>query len=49
MATVHICDYVAGNIQSLVNAVERVGHTVELVRAPADILQAKVKSLPQYN
>lgn len=45
MPTVYLLDYVAGNIRSLVNAIERVGYEVELVQSPADIAQAEVRSL----
>ena len=43
MPTVHLLDYVAGNIRSLVNASERVGYTVEWVRSPADVGAAEVR------
>lgn len=42
MPKVHLLDYVAGNIRSLVNAIERVGYEVEWVKSPADIAQAEV-------
>lgn len=42
MPTVHLLDYVAGNIRSLVNAIEKIGYTVEWVTSPADISKAEV-------
>lgn len=42
MPTVHLLDYVAGNIRSLVNAIEKVGYTVEWVRSPEDVAKADV-------
>ena len=42
MPTVHLLDYVAGNIRSLVNAIEKVGYTVEWVKSPQDVENAEV-------
>jgi imidazole glycerol-phosphate synthase len=42
MPTVHLLDYVAGNIKSLVNAIETVGYTVEWIRSPEDVPKAEV-------
>lgn len=42
MPTVHLLDYVAGNVRSLVNAIEKVGYTVEWVRSPEDVEKADV-------
>jgi glutamine amidotransferase/cyclase len=42
MPTVHLLDYVAGNVRSLVNAIEKVGYTVEWVKSPADLPSAEV-------
>lgn len=42
MPTVHLLDYVAGNVRSLVNAIEKVGYTVEWVKSPADVAKAEV-------
>jgi glutamine amidotransferase/cyclase len=42
MPTVHLLDYVAGNIRSLVNAIEKVGYAVEWIRSPEDVAQAEV-------
>jgi len=46
MPTVHLLDYVAGNIRSLVNAIEKVGYTVEWVRSPEDVAKADKLILP---
>ncbi|KAL5117000.1 Histidine biosynthesis bifunctional protein hisB [Pleosporales sp. CAS-2024a] len=46
MATVHLLDYVAGNVRSLVNAIEKVGYTVEWVRSPADVPAAEKLIIP---
>lgn len=42
MSTVHLLDYVAGNVRSLVNAIEKLGFNVEWVIEPADICKAEV-------
>ena len=44
MKKVHLLDYVAGNIRSLVNAIEKVGYEVVWVRDPSDIKDAEVSS-----
>lgn len=46
MPTVHLLDYVAGNVRSLVNAIEKVGYTVEWVKSPADVPSAQVRPFP---
>lgn len=46
MPTVHLLDYVAGNIRSLVNAIEKLGYQVEWVRSPEDVAKADV-NLPR--
>ncbi|KAJ9141670.1 Imidazole glycerol phosphate synthase hisHF [Pleurostoma richardsiae] len=46
MPTVHLLDYVAGNVRSLVNAIERVGYDVAWVRTPADVPKAEKLILP---
>ncbi|KAF2495072.1 imidazole glycerol phosphate synthase HisHF [Lophium mytilinum] len=46
MPTVHLLDYVAGNIRSLANAIEKIGYTVEWVTSPADISKAERLILP---
>lgn len=43
MPTVHLLDYVAGNIRSLVNAIEKCGYEVEWVRSPEDVPKAEVR------
>ena len=40
---VYLLDYVAGNIRSLVNAIEKLGYTVEWVRSPEDVPKADVR------
>lgn len=42
MPTVHLLDYVAGNIRSLVNAIEKLGYNVEWVKAPDELDHVKV-------
>lgn len=42
---VHLIDYVAGNIRSLVNAIEKLGYTVEWIRSPEDVPKADVSIL----
>jgi glutamine amidotransferase/cyclase len=44
MPTVHLLDYVAGNVRSLVNAIEKLGWTVEWVRTPEEVANADVSS-----
>ncbi|KAL1609603.1 Histidine biosynthesis bifunctional protein hisB [Nothophoma quercina] len=46
MPTVHLLDYVAGNVRSLVNAIEKVGYTVEWVKSPADVPAADKLIIP---
>lgn len=48
MPTVHLLDYVAGNIRSLVNAIELLGYKVEWIKSPEDVANAEVsnKSVP---
>jgi hypothetical protein len=41
--TVHLLDYVAGNVRSLVNAIERLGFNVEWIKEPADVSKAEVR------
>lgn len=43
MPTVHLLDYVAGNIRSLVNAIEKVGYEVEWIKSPEDVPKAEVR------
>ena len=42
MPKVHLLDYVAGNIRSLVNAIEKVGYEVEWIKSPEDVANAEV-------
>ena len=42
MPKVHLLDYVAGNVRSLVNAIEKIGYEVEWVRSPEDVANAEV-------
>ena len=37
MPTVHLLDYVAGNVRSLANAIEKVGFSIEWVKNPQEI------------
>ncbi|USP80020.1 uncharacterized protein yc1106_07294 [Curvularia clavata] len=46
MPTVHLLDYVAGNVRSLVNAIEKVGYTVEWVKSPAQVPSAEKLIIP---
>ncbi|KAF2269094.1 imidazole glycerol phosphate synthase-like protein hisHF [Lojkania enalia] len=46
MPTVHLLDYVAGNVRSLVNAIEKVGYTVEWIKSPADVPTAEKLIIP---
>ncbi|KAF2083318.1 imidazole glycerol phosphate synthase HisHF [Saccharata proteae CBS 121410] len=46
MPTVHLLDYVAGNVRSLVNAIEKVGYEVEWVKSPEDVPKAEKLILP---
>lgn len=40
--TVHLLDYVAGNVRSLVNAIEKCGWEVKWIRKPEDVDGAEV-------
>ncbi|EXF85414.1 imidazoleglycerol phosphate synthase [Colletotrichum fioriniae PJ7] len=46
MPKVHLLDYVAGNVRSLVNAIEKVGYEVEWIRRPEDVPSAEKLILP---
>ncbi|PON28293.1 imidazole glycerol phosphate synthase hisHF [Trichoderma gamsii] len=46
MPTVHLLDYVAGNIRSLVNAIEKLGYEVDWIRSPEDVPRAEKLILP---
>ncbi|KAG9238442.1 imidazole glycerol phosphate synthase-like protein hisHF [Amylocarpus encephaloides] len=43
---VYLLDYVAGNVRSLVNAIEKVGYTVEWIKSPEDVEKANKLILP---
>lgn len=42
MAKVHLLDYAAGNIRSLVNAIEKLGWEVEWITSPDEVANAEV-------
>ena len=42
MQKVHLLDYVAGNVRSLANAIEKLGYTIEWIQRPEDIEHAEV-------
>lgn len=42
MPTVHLLDYVAGNVRSLVNAIEKLGYDVDWIKTPEDVARADV-------
>ncbi|WEW55608.1 Histidine biosynthesis bifunctional protein hisB [Emydomyces testavorans] len=44
MPKVHLVDYVAGNVRSLVNAVGKLGYQVEWVKSPEDVKNAEVSN-----
>ena len=44
MPKVHLLDYAAGNIRSLVNAIEKVGWEVEWITSPDQVAAAEVSS-----
>ncbi|KAH6655598.1 putative bifunctional histidine biosynthesis protein hishf [Truncatella angustata] len=46
MPEVHLLDYVAGNVRSLANAIEKCGYTVSWVRSPEEISRADKLILP---
>ncbi|GLA56528.1 histidine biosynthesis bifunctional protein hisB [Aspergillus tubingensis] len=46
MPTVHLLDYVAGNVRSLVNAINKVGYEVEWIKSPSDLKNAEKLILP---
>lgn len=45
MSKVYLLDYVAGNVRSLVNAIEKVGYSVEWIRSPEDVEKADVSGI----
>ena len=42
--TVHLLDYVAGNVRSLVNAIQELGFSVEWVQHPHEVRYANVRN-----
>ncbi|GAO14309.1 uncharacterized protein UV8b_07467 [Ustilaginoidea virens] len=46
MPKVHLLDYVAGNIRSLVNAIEKLGYEVDWIKSPQDVPRAEKLVLP---
>jgi glutamine amidotransferase/cyclase len=44
MPKAHLLDYVAGNVRSLVNAIEKLGYEVEWIRSPEEVANAEVYS-----
>ncbi|KAK0721055.1 hypothetical protein B0H67DRAFT_578032 [Lasiosphaeris hirsuta] len=46
MTKVQLLDYVAGNVRSLVNAIEKIGYEVEWVRSPEEVANAEKLILP---
>ncbi len=44
MPKVHLLDYGAGNIRSLVNAIEDTGWEVEWINSPDEVAKAEVSS-----
>lgn len=47
MPVIHMLDYAAGNVRSLVNAIEKLGWQVEWIRSPEDVSKADVRKLRQ--
>ena len=45
MPKVHLLDYVAGNIRSLANAVEKLGYDIEWINSPDDVSNAEVRPI----
>ncbi len=43
MPTVHLLDYVAGNVRSLANAIEKLGYQIAWIKEPGDIENAEVR------
>ncbi|CAK4032199.1 Imidazole glycerol phosphate synthase hisHF [Lecanosticta acicola] len=46
MPVVHLLDYAAGNIRSLVNAIEKLGWEVQWIQKPEDVAKAEKLILP---
>lgn len=49
MPTVHLLDFVAGNVRSLANAIEKLGYTIEWIKAPEDVEKAEVSLSGPHN
>jgi imidazoleglycerol phosphate synthase glutamine amidotransferase subunit HisH len=49
MPTVYLLDYVAGNVRSLVNAIEKLGYTIRWIKEPKDIDNADVSSKTSHS
>ena len=49
MPKVHLLDYAAGNIRSLVNAIEKLGWEVEWIESPDDVAEAEVSKENCYD
>lgn len=49
MPTVHLLDYVAGNIRSLVNALNKLDCQVEWIKTPEDVKEADVCIMCYFN
>jgi len=45
MPTAYLLDYAAGNVRSLVNAIEKIGWQVEWIKSPDDVAKAEVCTL----
>ena len=43
MPTVWLLDYVAGNIRSLVNAIQKLGYDIAWIKDPSDIQNAEAR------
>lgn len=41
---VYLIDFLAGNIRSLANAIEKVGYRVEWIKSPEDVAKANVSA-----
>ena len=48
MPKVHLLDYAAGNIRSLVNAIEKVGWEVAWITSPDEVANAEVSKTIIY-
>lgn len=44
MPGLYMLDYGAGNVRSLVNAIQHLGHEVTFIQNPSELAQADVKS-----